>query len=181
MKILDDIYELAHKQGLEFLLIGGHAINAIGERRQTGDVDLVARESDRDSWKQTLLELDYEIFNESNAFLQSSPPAIHQWPVDIVFVNDKTFDKLREQAKSVNLGGVHEVLIPSIEHLIAMKLHALKQGSPKDQLKDLLDIVGLVREGRIDIRNDRFRQLCEKYATMDIYEEIIETIGRSED
>lgn len=181
MKILDDIYELAHKQDLEFLLIGGHAINAVGERRQTGDVDLVVREADKDNWKQLLLNLDYEIFNESNAFLQSQSPDIHQWPVDIMLVDDQTFNGLKEEAKTVNLGGQYDVLIPSIEHLVAMKLHALKQGSPKGRLKDLVDIAALVREGGIETRGDRFRQLCEKYATMDIYEEIIRTIDRKQE
>ncbi len=178
MKILDLIYQQAQKEGLEFILIGGHAINAIGDRRQTRDIDLVVCETDRNQWKELLLAIGYEELNISDAFLQFNPTDITQWPVDIILVNEQTYNGLRDKATSINLGGQYNVLVPSAEHLIAMKLHTLKQGNPERRLRDLLDIITLVRHGQISIDSDFFRQLCEKYATSEIYEEIIEVFNR---
>ena len=78
MKILDLIHQQAEKKGLDFILIGGHAINAMGDRRQTRDIDLVVCESDSNLWKELLLDLGYEVLNISDAFLQFNPTDISQ-------------------------------------------------------------------------------------------------------
>lgn len=173
MKILDLIHQLAVKEGIEFMLIGGHAINAIGDRRQTRDIDFVACENDKDKWKALLSGLDYQLFNESNAFLQFKPGDISQWPVDIMLVNQDTFLGLMADANTVNLGGQEDILIPSAEHLVAMKLHAFKQGDPVRKTRDLADIISLIHNSQMDINGKRFRELCIKYATEAEYEEII--------
>ena len=173
MKILDVIHQLAQKKGLDFILIGGHAINVIGDRRQTRDVDLLVCETDKVLWKEILSGLDYELFNESDAFMQFNPEEIEQWPLDILLVNEQTFEELMAEASSINLGGQENILIPSVKHLISMKLHTLKQGNQVRRLKDLLDIMTLVRYGKIDIYNDEFKQMCTKYASGEDYDEII--------
>jgi predicted nucleotidyltransferase len=177
MKILDLIYQQAKKKGLEFILIGGHAINAMGDRRQTRDIDLVICESDSNQWKELLLALGYEELNFSDAFLQFNPTDVAQWPVDIILVNKETYNGLRDQAKAMNIGGQYDVLIPAVEHLIAMKLHTLKQGNQERKLRDLLDVITLVRHNQMDVHSDNFKQLCEIYATPEIYEEIINTFS----
>jgi predicted nucleotidyltransferase len=177
MKILDLIHQEAKKKGLEFMLIGGHAINAMGDRRQTRDIDLVICESDSNQWKELLLAMGYEELNFSDAFLQFNPADISQWPVDIILVNKDTYNGLRNEAQVMNIGGQYDVLIPAVEHLIAMKLHTLKQGDQERKLRDLLDVVTLIRHSNMDIHGDNFRQLCVKYATLEIYEEITKTIG----
>ena len=93
-----------------------------------------------------------------------------------MLVSERTFSGLRDAARDVNLGGQHEVLAPSIEHLIAMKLHAMKQGAPARRLRDLLDIITLVRQGRVDVGGDDFKQLCERYGSQEIHAEIVKTL-----
>jgi len=173
MKILDSIHQLAESNNLEFVLIGGHAINAIGDRRQTRDVDLLVCEADKELWKKILLDMDYELFNDSKAFMQFNPEKLEEWPLDILLVNEKTFNELIASASSVNVGGKKDVLIPSNNHLIAMKLHTLKQGDEIRRLKDLLDIITLVRHGNIDIESDDFKIMCQDFASNEVYEEIV--------
>ena len=176
MKILDLISQAAREQALEWMLIGGHAINATGDRRQTRDVDLVVCETERTRWEALLSKLGYTLFNDGGAFLQFSPPDLTQWPIDLMLVNERTFSGLRDGARGVNLGGQHEVLAPSIEHLIAMKLHAMKQGAPARRLRDLLDIITLVRQGQVDVGGADFKQLCERYGSREIHAEIVKTL-----
>tara|TARA_R110002096_G_scaffold91753_2_gene207641 strand:- start:442 stop:978 length:537 start_codon:yes stop_codon:yes gene_type:complete len=173
MKILDSIHQLAESNNLEFVLIGGHAINAIGDRRQTRDVDLLVCEADKEAWKKLLLDMDYELFNDSTAFMQFNPGKLEEWPLDILLVNERTFNELKSSASSINIGGKENVLVPSKEHLIAMKLHTLKQGDQIRRLKDLLDIITLVRHGNIDIAGDHFKKMCQDFASIQVYEEIV--------
>ena len=50
MKVLEGIASFAQREGLEFLVIGGHAMNAHGYARPTGDLDLLVPDSKRDIW-----------------------------------------------------------------------------------------------------------------------------------
>lgn len=173
MKILDLLYETALEHKLEFMLIGGHAINVIGDRRQTRDIDIVVCSVHSDKWQEILTQLNYQLFHKSDAFIQFKPSDIADWPIDIMLVDEVTFDGLMAEASSVNLGGEHDILMPSSKHLIAMKLHALKQADTISRLKDLLDLTTLVKHGKIDIQDKAFERLCLKYGTRDIYEELI--------
>ena len=77
----------------------------------------------------------------------------------------------------MNFGGTHNVRIPSIEHLIALKLNVLKQVGKARELKDLADIVALVKIGKLDVKDDKFRLLCKKYGTIQIYENIVDAVS----
>jgi len=176
MKILDVVASQAKERGLQFLVIGGHAVNAYGERRQTGDLDLLVREVDRNAWLDLVGSMGYSLFHQHKAFLQFSAPHVEVWPIDLMLVEDRTLDGLLADSREVNFGGMQNVRIPSIEHLIALKLNVLKQVGKERELKDLADIVALVRIGKFDVRDERFRTLCEKYGTTSIYEKIVNAI-----
>lgn len=177
MKILDIVAIRAKERGLQFLVIGGHAVNAYGERRQTGDIDLLVREAERNAWLDLITSMGYSLFHQHKAFLQFSPPAVEVWPIDVMLVEDKTLDGLLAESEEVNFGGSENVRIPSIEHLIALKLNVLKQVGRERELKDLADIAALVRIGKLAVKDARFRNLCEKYGTMSIYEKIVDAVG----
>lgn len=177
MRVLDILTTKAQENGLQFIVIGGHAVNAYGERRQTGDLDILVREGDRQLWERILTSMQYILFHRHRAFLQYKPPAVEVWPIDIMLVDDRTFDGLFAESGEVNFGGTHNVRIPSIEHLIALKLNVLKQVGKARELKDLADIVALVKIGRLDVKNDKFKLLCEKYGTRNIYEKIVDAIS----
>jgi len=177
MKILDTLAIGARERGLQFLVIGGHAVNAYGERRQTGDLDILVREADRKAWLNLVTSMGYSLFHQHEAFLQFRPSKLAVWPLDLMLVEDRTFDGLLAESAEVNFGGAQNVRIPSIEHLIALKLNVLKQVGRERELKDLADIVALVRIGKFEVKDKKFRILCEKYGTAEIYEKIIEAIG----
>lgn len=150
-------------------------MNAYGYSRQTGDLDLVIKKSLLQKWKELITTLGYKCFHEQHAFAQFSPPEIGYWPIDLMLVDDATFEKLLSTAVSEDFDG-DVCLIPSIINLIAMKLHALKSGQKDRELKDLDDTVKLVRLGNIDVRNKDFKALCMKFANEAIYERIKEYV-----
>jgi hypothetical protein len=72
--------------------------------------------------------------------------------------------------------------IPALEHLLALKLHALKHGHIGRYSKDLLDVEALVRVNSLDMNSEKMRHLFLKYGSLKIYEQIsrFSTGGRSE-
>jgi len=177
MRLLDTLDRKAEEYGVQFIVIGGHAVNAYGERRQTGDLDILVREGDQKTWETLLTSMRYALFHCHKAFLQFSPPESEVWPIDAMLVDDRTFDGLLAESREVNFGGDRNVRVPSIEHLIALKLNVLKQVGKERELKDLADIVALVRIGGLNVKDEKFRLLCKKYGTLPIYEKILDTIG----
>lgn len=159
------------------LVCGGHAVNAYQVIRKTGDLDLVIRERDVPEWRTQLLALGYGVFHEDTAFLQLSPPTMTGWPIDLVLVDDPTFEAMKHAARSFTFGGV-TCLIPSVEHLIAMKLHALRFSGETRMRKDGVDVVDLAEANGIDVLGEAFRSLCDRFADARIYERILQYAGK---
>jgi hypothetical protein len=91
--------------------------------------------------------------------------------VDFIKVDRQTMDQLMAAAVTVDYWGGHQVKVPQLKDLLAMKLFALNSGSPKREMKDFPDIVNLVIENKMDVERD-LRPLCERFATPAVYERL---------
>src|SRR5690349_7028843 len=111
----------------DFLVIGGYAINAHGYSRQTIDLDILIPKSHFDYWKPILLKEGYTPVSDRDSFAQFMHPVEEMWPVDFMLVNENTFAGMYAAAMEGLLDTV-KVKYPSLFHLIALKLHVLKQG-----------------------------------------------------
>jgi predicted nucleotidyltransferase len=80
---------------------------------------------------------------------------------------------MKAAAKEVQIEDL-SFLVPCLDHLLALKLHALKHGPSRRGYKDLMDVLSLVDANRIDVRSDKFRSLCHKYGDAKIYERILD-------
>jgi hypothetical protein len=81
--------------------------------------------------------------------------------IDVMLVDDQTFSKMFSRS-SVQKVGTVEVRVPTASHLIALKLHAVKN-NPRRELKDLGDAVELLRHGKDVVSRDELREICERY------------------
>ena len=109
--------------------------------------------------------------------MQFSSPENTGWPVDLMFVNDQTFSKMFTASVEQTMKGT-VVRIPSVEHLIALKIHALKYTNPRRQLKNLLDVVSLIELNNVDINGKEFIVVCERYGTPKIRAQIIAALSK---
>jgi len=171
MGIFELLADVSGTRGLRFLVIGGHAINAYGYSRETGDLDILVCRDDRAAWLSWFLSIDYTLFRDAGTFLQLDAPPACQWPVDVMLVAEPSFSDMF--AASVRLED-HPTRprIPSLDHLLALKLHALKHTRIHRFLKDFQDVVGLIECQKLDPDSEKLRQLFEKYGTMDLYEKV---------
>jgi hypothetical protein len=156
---------------LPFLVIGGHAVNLYGFARETADLDFLVCSDDRSSWMSLFADLGYQIFSDASNFVQLASDKDAAWPVDLMFVQSATFKPMLDCSRVVEFYGTAS-RIPTLEHLIALKLHALKNTRSNRFLKDFLDVENLMRINHLDINSESIRRLFEKYATMELYEKM---------
>jgi hypothetical protein len=58
----------------------------------------------------------------------------------------------------------------ALDHLIALKLHAMKQKLPHRTSKDAEDVELLVRRNNINLTKPEYKALFLKFGTLEIYE-----------
>jgi hypothetical protein len=168
---LHDYVGIAGKEpALPFLVIGGYAVAAHGHTRATFDVDFLASAEDREEWRQRLLNGGFRLVSETSAFAQFSPP--DQSPsLDLMFVAKNTFDQFWAASEQREFG-TSTASVPALDHLLALKLHVLKQGLNHRTFKDAEDVEMLARRNKLDLNEERYEKLFLKYGTREIYETI---------
>src|SRR3954470_18899926 len=161
MAILAKLSEFRREKNLEFMVIGGHAVISHGYSRRTLDLDILIPKADGSLWKGYVLSLGYNLLYETDNFFQCTAPERASWPLDFMMVKPETFSKFKSEAVSVVIQGV-EVAVPSIKHLIALKLHAMKSGQRSRMFRDMDDVINLIQLNKMDVKGDEFKNLCQK-------------------
>ena len=172
MGFFQTIRDEAQKRNLRFLVIGGLAVNLHGHSRDTGDLDLLVLKETRPAWLEIFGGLGYTVYRDAGIFLQLTPPKEGAWPVDLMFVNSGTFTPMMQAALEEDIYGAR-LLIPSLDHLLALKIHAMKNGHVGRFMKDFMDVENLIRIHKVDVRSEKCRLLFLKYGDAELYEKII--------
>lgn len=165
-KDIPAILRLASERGLPCLLIGGNAVIMFGYIRNTIDLDLLVSEETRSRWLDLLRELGYRLYHGASAFAQFEPADQSGVPLDLMFVDQGTWEKMAEGATEVELAG-ERVLLPRPEYLIALKLHAAAGPTRSKPEVDWEDIRQIVRICALDPANESFRALILRYGGED--------------
>lgn len=163
VKILATIAARAAAEGLPFLVIGGNAVIAYGYPRMTRDIDLLVRETDRRAWDTLLTSLEYAPHQIARVFHMYHPGPRHLPPVDLMLVDMVTFAKLAAGAPLVTMEGA-AVRIPSLPHLIALKLHALREGALHRHTRDFGDVFELALINELDLAAPEYAAILDRYA-----------------
>lgn len=147
------------------LLIGGHAVMLHGYPRSTVDFDLLIPEKSESRWREKLEKEGWRLVHATEAFLQFEGPEDAP-PFDLMKVDAATFEKLESASEDSTLFGC-PVRIPSPEHLVALKLHAVRQEGRVRKEQDWADVIGLIRSCGLDLENRDFHALIERYGGPD--------------
>jgi predicted nucleotidyltransferase len=173
MNVFAWLDEASRTNGLSFVVIGGEAVNAHGYSRITRDLDLLISKTEMEKWVRVWETQGYRSQYDGGNFVQLLPVAEDAIPVDLMLVNEPTFQQMKAAAKQIQIEGF-SFPIPCLDHLLALKFHALKHGPPTRGYKDLMDVLSLMDANQIDARSDKFRSLCDKYGDAKIYERILD-------
>ncbi|MCM8776175.1 MAG: nucleotidyltransferase family protein [Candidatus Omnitrophica bacterium] len=160
------------KTGTRVILIGGQALGARGYQRVTLDLDFMITEQDYERLKPAMEREGYSEIVRTEIAVKMRAASDELIDIDFMFVDPGTFDGIRKEASQENFEGCN-FWVPKPEHLIALKLHAIKQQPDVREMKDLNDIVELIRGNPIDPQSDTFRSLCLKFGTSALYKKIL--------
>ncbi|MCX5751707.1 MAG: nucleotidyl transferase AbiEii/AbiGii toxin family protein [Candidatus Saganbacteria bacterium] len=168
------ISTISKKEGISCVIIGGFAINFYKVTRATADVDFLITKEDFNKILVFLEKAGYKEDYTQKVFtrLKSSDRA-SLMDVDFMFVDKETLDGIVKEGKEVSIAG-QKFMVPSLNHLIALKLHSLKHNLKIRENKDLPDIIDLIRINKINFKGKEFKALCLKYGTEEIYCKIVE-------
>lgn len=145
--------------GARCAVIGGVAVAAYGNPRMTLDLDVVTDAGVQPLLVQFLESRGYHTLHRSSGFSnhRHDEPALGR--VDVMYVSGRTADLLFDGAHEVDGPGGARILVPKPEHLIAMKVHAMRH-APERTWQEMLDIVHLVTLPGVD--RDAVRDLFDK-------------------
>jgi hypothetical protein len=172
IEIFHAFVDAAKSEGREFVLIGGHAVNAHGYDRTTIDFDFLVLGSDQAAWKKIMSRLGYSTFHETKAFIQFAPDSGGAMRIDLMLVDAPTFEKLSHGSEE-KIYGSRQIKVASILHLIALKLHATRTWDRAVQGKDYYDILNLIRIHKVDTTSQEFLEILNRYATESIRERLL--------
>ena len=171
--VFDLIAGIAQEMGVRLILIGGFAVNALGYARNTLDVDFLISEEDYRKLKGPLSAQGYAEIVRTDVFAKQVHKDRESMPIDLLFVDPNTFEMIWLGGGEATVSG-HRFKMPSLLHLIALKLHAIKQGSKDRVWKDLPDIINLVIANRVDVSSSDFIEICSKFGPEGIHQKIKE-------
>ncbi len=156
---------------LNLLLVGGWALGAYGVSRQTIDIDFVVSEGELPRLSAAMERLGAaQVFRNSLfakfRFGKSGGP-----DVDFLFLDDASMGIMQKESSKLRISDA-DFAVPSLRHLLGMKLHAVKNSRAMRGSKDMADIEALVHANNIDVGTQEFHELCRRYANEDILNEI---------
>lgn len=163
------------KTGVCGVLIGGFAVNYYKVTRQTADVDFLIIQEDFKKMLSLLKEEGYKVDYAQEVFTRLKSNKFYLMDLDFMFVDKETLDKIIKESKKIFIAG-EKFIVPSLKHLIALKLHSLKYSLKLRENKDLPDIIELIRINKLKVKTKEFRDLCLKFGTEALYNKILERV-----
>ncbi len=152
---------------VEALLIGGYALPAYGVMRQTVDVDCLMAETDIRALYDILSKVGYVEKEKTENFVRYSHHSLYLMDVDVVLVDRSTFEKMVKESVIYRIGKI-QMRVPSLTHLIALKLHAIKN-NPERENRDMGDIVELLKSNAGKISETGLQSICSGYGPEGVF------------
>ncbi|MFH1783014.1 MAG: nucleotidyl transferase AbiEii/AbiGii toxin family protein [Candidatus Omnitrophota bacterium] len=163
------------KGNVDCVLIGGFAVNYYKVSRQTADVDFLITKEDFEKILNLLVKEGFRKDYEEAVFARLLGEGPYLMDVDFMFVDKDTLGKIIKDGKDISIAK-QKFIVPSLNHLIALKLHAIKYNPGIREYRDLPDIVQLIKINKVNIKDTEFKDLCLKYGTAELYNKLLENI-----
>ena len=163
---LQAVASVLSESTVKAVLVGGAAVNQYAPTRLTFDVDMVIEEGDEVAFSDALRQQGFERIHRTENFARFKPPA-PGFIVDLLFLDSRTFHAMWEMGRDITLAG-RSFRIAAPEHLICMKLHALKFGRESRMDRDVADILHMMKQCGWTPDTDEFSAACSQYGTPDL-------------
>ena len=159
-----DVVKLANHEQREFLIIGGLCATLYGVERLTRDIDFLIAPEDSLLWRLMVKKLGYEFTHGTQAFQQFEDPTKERPPLDLMLVNESTWEKLVNIARKVNIDENTAAFLPDPLHYIAMKLQAFTDPLRRSDNSDWSDILNMAKHFDIQFATGQSREIVLRYS-----------------
>jgi len=166
---------VCREAGVSCVLVGGFAVNYYKVTRQTADVDFLIAKEDFEKIVPSLKGEGYKMDFAQDVFARLKGNRLYLMDLDFMFVDRKTLIEIIAHGRRISVAG-QKLIVPCLNHLIALKLHSIKHNPRMRESKDLPDIINLARINEVNIKSSEFRALCLKYGTGQLYRKIIKGV-----
>jgi hypothetical protein len=144
---LDAIRAFLVQRRFRVAVIGGVALGAYGNPRLTLDLDVVTEASAQEALIAFMESQGFVTLHRSSGY--SNHRHSQRGRVDFMYVRDQTADRLFASTTELPGPGGQPIPVPKPEHLIAMKVQAMRD-APERGLQDLVDIAYLLQVDGVD-------------------------------
>jgi hypothetical protein len=146
---LRTVREFLDGAGFRSAVIGGVALAAYGHPRMTLDLDIVTESAAQGALVPFMESHGFQTLHRSSGYSNHRHPDRHRGRVDFMYVEGRTSELLFGTTRQVSGPGGLSIAVPRPEHLIAMKVQAMKD-APERTWQDLADIGYLLRLPGVD-------------------------------
>lgn len=169
---LDVVEGFLGKSGFRVAVVGGVALAAYGHPRMTLDLDVVTDAAAQETLVAFLESQGFLTLHRSSGYSNHRHPDRNRGRVDVMYVRDTTAERLFASARQLPGPGGRSILVPKPEHLIAMKVQAIKN-DPERTWQDLVDIAYLFRLDGVN--RDDVRPYFETAGLLDKWYELTQS------
>ena len=135
--------------GFRWAVAGGLAVQAHGFSRLTKDLDIVTESGAQAGLVAYMESLGYETVYVSAGFSNHAHDDARMGGVDFIYVEPATADRMFSACGRQSGVDGRTLPVPKAEHLIAMKVHAMKN-DPTRTLREMADIQFLMSLSGVD-------------------------------
>jgi hypothetical protein len=148
VRLLDVLRPHLEACGARWMLAGGFALAAWGSTRATADLDLIVDDASRDEVLRRIATEGFETLFDSEGFTNLLHPDPELGRLDLIWVEGETSRRLFSAARKRSLPGGALERVPAPEHLVEMKVKAIRSRPTRvfrdgEDLRVLLGIEGI--------------------------------------
>ena len=168
-RVLGTVAGFLEERGFPCAVCGAFALQAYGLSRATQDLGFVVPLEAQEALVAFMESGGYETLHRSRGFsnhLHSDPAGGR---VDFIYVSGSTSRRVFEEARPYAVADGISVRVPSPEHLVAMKVQAMKD-EPGRTFKEMADLEFLLRVP--GIREDVVRGHFERHGLLERFHEL---------
>jgi nucleotidyltransferase DUF2204 len=169
VRVVGPVTDFLESEGVPVAVVGAHALQAYGVTRATIDLDLLTERPVQERLVSFMEELGYETLYRSEGYSNHLHGDREWGRVDFVYVDERTSRSLFGRATERAAIGGREITLPRPEHLVAMKVQAMKNDRRR-ALKDLSDVQELL--ALVPTDEAEVRAYFEHAGLLERYEEI---------
>jgi hypothetical protein len=164
--LVDDFFRRVERP---FAVVGAFGLQAYGLTRATQDLDFAVESTVQEELIDYLASFGYETLHRSSGYSNHLNADSELGRLDFVYVAGETARLLFASARQTLGIGRIRVSVPSPEHLVAMKVHAIKN-DPSRTFRELADIQFLV--SLPDVDQEQIRTYFERAGLLERYDEL---------